>query len=254
MTGLSQRRSKLVARLRARKSRVKEGRVLVEGARAAGEALDAGAEVDFAVIAPKLSRSEEGERIRTRLVGMDVAEVSDSELDALADTDHPQGVILVCLEPCHGLDALADADRWLVLDAVQDPGNVGTLIRSAVAFGLDGVVCLDGTVDPWGAKTVRASAGMVFRLPVILCTVSDMLNAFAERGTPILVGAADGSSDVAPLRTLALVLGNEGAGVRDEIRSAAADTLSVSMRGPSESLNVAVAGSILMHDLTREPS
>ena len=254
MTELSQRRSKLVARLRARKSRMREGRVLVEGVRAVGEALDAGAEVDFAVVAPRLGLSEEGGRIRARLGEVDVVEVSDSELDALSDTDHPQGVILVCLEPRLGLDALAQGSRWLVLDAVQDPGNVGTLVRSAVAFGFDGVVCLDGTVDPWGAKVIRASAGMAFRLPVIVCTVSDMLNAFAERGTPVLVGAADGSSDVAPLRSFALVLGNEGAGVRNQVRSAATETVAVSMRGPSESLNVAVAGSILMHDLTREPS
>ncbi len=253
MTELSQRRARLVRRLRTRKSRAREARVLVEGVRAATEALDAGAAVDFAAVSPCLQRSEGGSRLRARLRELDVVDVTDAELEELSDTEHPQGVLLVCREPSQGFETLPVDARLLVLDAVQDPGNVGTLVRSAVAFGFEGVVCLEGTVDPWTPKAVRASAGMAFRLPVIVCTVSDMLNAFDERGTPIFVASAEGRTDVYGRAPLALVLGNEGTGVREEIRSVAADTVSVAMTGPVESVNVGIAGSILMHQMAREP-
>jgi RNA methyltransferase, TrmH family len=279
MTELSQRRARLVQRLRRRRSREREGRVLVEGVRAATEALDAGASVEFAVVSPRMASSEEGHALLARLeAGADVLSTSDVALEALADTEHPQGVLLVCAEPESTLDGLAgrgahDAGRprgggarepgrgrILVLDAVQDPGNVGTLVRSAVAFGLDGVVCLDGTADAWSAKTVRASAGMLFRVPVVRARAEEALGWMRERRIAIVVAAADGlaadgwraSFDGEDVAGLALVVGNEGAGVRPELREAAHATLAVAMCGPADSLNVGIAGSILMHELTKQ--
>lgn len=257
MTGLSQRRARLVQRLRTRKTRQRERRVLVEGVRAAGEALDAGAAVDFAVISPRLGSTDEGRALRGRLESQtEVLGASDEELDALGDTEHPQGVLLVCVEPSVGLAGLPGRGGVLVLDAVQDPGNVGTLVRSAVAFGMECVVALDGTVDPWIAKAVRASAGMVFRLPVVSAPAQDALGWMRGRELAILVAAGDGVPvgswrGARSPRPFALVLGNEGAGVRPELREAADATIAVEMRGPAESLNVGIAGSILMHELTK---
>lgn len=250
---LSQRRERLVARLRAAKTRAREHAVLVEGVRAVSEALDAGVEVDFAVTSPRLRSTRAGERLAERLTGRDVVPVDDEELAQLSDTDRPQGVLLVCEEPSATLDRVVRGGRYLVLDHVQDPGNAGTLVRAAVAFGLAAVVCLDGTVDPWGPKTVRSSAGMIFRIPVVRADAEEAASRLVAEAVPLFVADTVGE-DVGEhrgARSFALVVGNEGAGVRPELLARADKRLSVGMPGPAESLNVAMAGSILLHVLTR---
>jgi len=251
---LSQRRERLLGRLRIRKSRVKEGRVLVEGVRAVSEALDCDASLVFALLSPRLSTTDAGRELEDRLssTDTDIVMASDDELAALADTDRPQGVLGVFEEAVCGVSDVPIRGRVLLLDAVQDPGNVGTLIRSAVAFGLEAVICLDGTVDPWGAKAVRGSAGMVFRLPVFACDAAEAVAVLEEREIPILVASGEGAPVGAGEATFGLVLGNEGAGVRAEIRAAALGAVGIPMKGPAESLNVGIAGSILMHALTGE--
>jgi TrmH family RNA methyltransferase len=254
MAGLSQRRAALVAKLRVPKSRAREESVLVEGVRAVNEALAAGVEVRFAVTSPRLVSTAEGKALAGRLGATDAARVDDGELGRLSDTEHHQGVLLVCAEPAASLGRIEPTGRYLVLDGVQDPGNAGTLVRAAVAFGLDAAICLEGTVDPWSAKTVRSSAGMIFRLPVVRAAALDAMARLAEVRVPMLVADARGE-DVAARRMdhgFALVVGNEGAGVRPQVAHSAAATVAVRMPGPAESLNVAMAGSILLYALTRE--
>jgi TrmH family RNA methyltransferase len=218
------------------------------------EALDAGARVSFAVASPRLSTLTEGSALGRRLEEHDCTLVDDPQFGEVSDTDHPQGVLLVCEEPASEASDLADPGRFLLLDAIQDPGNVGTLVRSAVAFGLDGVVCLDGTVDPWGSKAVRASAGMMFRIPIVRCGVGDALAALAARDATLVVASSEGEDAACRrgMESFGLVVGNEGTGVREELREAAQVTVAVSMQGAAESLNVGIAGSILMHMLTSE--
>jgi TrmH family RNA methyltransferase len=266
----------MVGRLRLSKSRKKEGLVLVEGVRAVTEALDAGVGGRFAVTSERLGQTSGGSALAARLTSTDLElnTIDDAELRALASTEHPQGVLLVCSEPRASLDLVEAGMRLLVLDGVQDPGNSGTLVRAAVAFGLDAVIVLEGTADPWGAKTVRASAGMAFRIPVIQARSGDTVAALRHAGVPLLVGAAVGSAVGAAVGAavgpavgelgrklvggdasevgFALVVGNEGAGVRDELRDAATSTVSIPMPGPAESLNVAMAGSVLLYELTKE--
>ena len=259
---LSQHRARLIQHLRKRKSREREGLVLVEGVRAVTEALDAGARVSFAVAAPIAGASDMGRDLVDRLAdvdGVDLVDVDDKTLVSLSDTERPQGLMLVCEQPESDVSQVVGTST-LILDAVQDPGNVGALIRSAVAFGFGGVVVLDGTGDPWGAKAVRAAAGMTFHIPVHSCDADSAIAAVSEMGSTLYCASAEGE----PLRGLrqghgtsargvgfALVLGNEGAGVREALREAADFIVSVEMNGAAESLNVGIAGSILMHELTR---
>ena len=161
-------------------------------------------------------------------------------------------MLAVVEEPLWSVRDVTSRARVLVLDAIQDPGNVGTLIRSAVAFGIEGALCLDGTADPWGAKAVRASAGCVFRIPVATADTAEAVGSLREVGTPILVASADGEGAAGRRASFALALGNEGGGVRRALKAAADATIAVRMRGPAESLNVGIAGSILMHELTKE--
>lgn len=269
---LSDRRERRIRRLHGRRGRAREGRFLVEGVRACGEALDAGTEVDFAVVSERLDERPGGAPLRTRIerAGRDVAVTSDRTLAELADVETHQGVLLVCVTPTRELDptwptgaahAAGAACRILVLDAVQDPGNVGTLVRAASAFDLDGVVALDGTADPWSPKVVRAAAGTLFHRPVVQAS-SEAWEAWSrELGVPVLVADTAGRpvDDAAVARIVAggrwaLVVGNEGRGARPDALRAAAATVAISIPGPAESLNVAVAGSILLHLFTDHPS
>ena len=189
------------------------------------------------------------ERVRER--GAKVEEVPARDLADLADTVTPQGVLSMARIPSADW-TVASRGRILVLDAVQDPGNLGTLVRTAEALGLEAVVALRGTVDPWNPKAVRAAAGSAFRVPILAAEWEEANDRF--RREDVVVWAADGAGapfrrgDVAP-RRLALVLGNEARGVSAPVLRAASRSVSVPMAGRVESLNVAVAGAILLDRL-----
>jgi TrmH family RNA methyltransferase len=250
---LSRERARLLARLRERRAREREGLFLVEGIRSAREAVEARARVSFAVVSPRLGELTGGADLRERMAtaGVEVVELSDAELEQVADTEAPQGVVLVCAEPTRSAD-LAAAGPLLALDGIQDPGNVGTLIRAAAAFGVPEVVVLDGTVDPYNPKAVRAAAGGLFRTGVRRARWDEIGSTLQARG-PLLV-ADMGGSDVAgarPSESWSLVVGGEGAGPRDAVRAAATARVAIPMPGGAESLNAGVAGSILLYVLTR---
>ena len=144
--------------------------------------------------------------------------------------------------------------RFLLLDGVQDPGNLGTLVRAARAFALDGVVALDGTVDPWNPKAVRASAGASFRVPVLKVGWEEPVAPLLRRGGVHLLVAEPGGEDVArvrPPRPWALVIGSEARGIRGRVLEAAERRVEVPMPGGAESLNAGVAGAILLYALGR---
>jgi len=262
---LSRAREKLLGRLRHRKSREREGLFLVEGIRSASEALETGTRISFAVTSPRVRELAGGEELALALrdAGVEVHEVEDAELARLSDTQTPQGVLLACREPSAGLAELVPTDvagrrgralRLLVLDGIQDPGNLGTLVRAAAAFALSGVLLLEGTVDPYNPKAVRAAAGGLFRVPVVRVPWSEVGGWLEERGVRLLVAEAHGT-DVARARAAppwALVVGSEAAGARGEIVSAAARVVAVPMPGGSDSLNAGVAGAVLLYALTRE--
>ncbi|MBW3573216.1 MAG: RNA methyltransferase [Gemmatimonadetes bacterium] len=187
--------------------------------------------------------------------GVPVHEAGERELAELADTETPQGILAVARIPSAGLDDLAvDADPAviLVLDAVQDPGNFGTLARTAEALGAAGVVALPGTVDAWNPKAVRAAMGSTFRLPVASVDWDALAPWLSSRGLATLAAAAGGEPLPEPRpRRAALVLGNEGAGIGDQTRARADRVVGIPLRGRAESLNVAAAGAILLYELLR---
>jgi TrmH family RNA methyltransferase len=253
---LSAGEAKRLRSLHRRRSREREGLFLAEGVRVVEELLDAGLVLRQAVVSSSLEDTDRGARLAARLgAATDVRSVSESELAAVADTTTSQGVLVVAEVPASELEALrpTGASVVLVLDGVQDPGNLGTLARSASAFGCDALICLPGTVDPWNPKSVRGSAGAVFRRPVVGAEVEE-LGEWLDRHGYLLVGAdaAGDSVRAAELpQRVALVVGNEGAGLGEDARSRCGRLVSVPMPGGTESLNVAVAGSILLYELTR---
>lgn len=248
MPSLSERK-RLHALLR-RKGRSEQGRALVEGPRALAELAGAGLRIEIVVHTAAFAGEPDGASLLQSLAGAGarIEEVDDREMAGFADTSTPQGVIAAVEIPARNWDDLASR-RILLLDGVQDPGNVGTLVRTAEALGAGGVVALPGTADPWGPKAVRAAAASVFRLPVLTADPDEAIAACEARGIPLWIADASGEpvrrADPMP-PAVALALGNEGVGVSGRLRAAGRRVVAVRLADATESLNVAVAGAILM--------
>lgn len=253
---VSRSESRLIRALGRRRGREREGLFLAEGIRVVEELLDRRIALRLAVISSTLEDTERGRALRQRLQESGgVREVGAGELGELADTSTTQGVLVVAEIPVAALDSLIPSATAtvLVIDGVQDPGNLGTLARSAAAFGCEALVALPGTVDPWNPKAVRSSAGALFRLPVVQPSVEEFMRWLRSHGFGI-VGADAGGAPVTELdrgNRTALVLGNEGAGLSEEATARCDGLVAVPMPGGTNSLNVAVAGAILMYELTR---
>jgi TrmH family RNA methyltransferase len=153
------------------------------------------------------------------------------------------------------MEAGGNAPLFLLLAGVQDPGNLGTILRSAEAFGASGVVSLPGTVHAWNAKAVRASAGSVFRVPVIAAKAEECFAQLRAHGVTIWTSTARGAeaANRADLRKpAAFVIGNEGNGVPAELAAQADGAITIPCPGPIESLNAAVAASVLLYETSRQ--
>jgi len=252
LTGAEER---LIHGLRRRKVREREALCLAGGVRVVEEVLGAGTPVRLAVLSPGLDETERGRSLGAELEkAAPVRRVTEHVLARLSPTETPQGVLVVAgvPEPIR-LETLEPRAReaLLVLDGVQDPGNAGTLIRTAAAFGAR-VACLPGTVDAWNPKTIRASAGTVFREPPILTDAAALASWSLEHDVAVLGADAAGDPlDTASLPArVALVVGNEGTGLSADVQALLRARVAIPMRGDVESLNVAVSAAILLFLVT----
>ncbi|HXG43516.1 MAG TPA: RNA methyltransferase [Gemmatimonadales bacterium] len=244
--------------LQRRRGRERRGLALAEGVRLVEEALAAAVPIRGAVVAPALEATSRGKALKAALLraGVPLESLGDRTLAALADTEHPQGVIAVVEPPRRTLEDIRPGPRGavLVLDAVQDPGNVGALVRTALGLGAAGLVALPGTADLSNPKALRGSMGALFRLPCAAADVPALLGWAARSGVAIWTSGVDGSpvGSVRRRGPVALVVGNEGAGVHPALARAADATVAVPLAGPVESLNVAVAAGILLYEVLRD--
>lgn len=244
--------------LTRRKARERTGLFVAEGIRTVEELLASPLRITGALTCDIIDRTPRGAVLAAALHGrgVEVVRVSEREFLSATDTEHPQGVLAIAEQPRHTLETSAlpparGAFRLLVLDGIQDPGNVGTLLRTAAALGVTATVALPGTADPWNAKVVRSAVGMQFRHPTILCTEEE-LGAFLRAHGIVLWGADAGGTpvdDVTPPAKLALVVGNEGAGLKPSVRGACEALVALPMAKGAESLNVAVAAGIALFAL-----
>jgi RNA methyltransferase, TrmH family len=179
--------------------------------------------------------------------------VADRAFRTVADTSTSQGIVALFARPRTSLASITDSGRALVaLDAVQDPGNVGAVVRLAAAFELGGVVALSGTADPFSPRAIRGSAGAVLTTPVATDSASAFLAECARRGRPLFAAMPEGPSiaDIVLPRDAVVVMGSEGRGVAPEIREAARP-FSIPTSRRVESLNVATAAAIVIWELRR---
>ncbi|MFN2526123.1 MAG: TrmH family RNA methyltransferase [Actinomycetota bacterium] len=242
-------------KLRRASERARSGSFLIEGEILLREAIESGLSVTEVFIAgdgPETRSAESAARDASARVW----HVSGSVLKALADTTTPQGIVAIVSVPDRSIGELSDPSLVVVLAEVRDPGNAGTLVRSAAAAEADAIVFPKGAVDPFAPKTVRAAAGALFKIPVIR---SDSTNAaleeLREKGLVRIAADARGgrSAYQADLtRPFALVLGNEAWGLPRELSSLIDERVTIPMPGPTESLNVGIAGSILLFEAVRQ--
>jgi RNA methyltransferase, TrmH family len=194
---------------------------------------------------------------------VELIELSEDVFASVVDTQSPQGIAALLVPPKWRIeDVVATNSQPLLLIAagLRDPGNLGTLIRSAEAFGACAVLTTAGTVNEWNQKALRASAGSVFRMPVVQVTAEDVY-ALKSRGVRLMAAVApetDANSQVveaslADLRgACALMIGNEGAGLAEDWLALADTRITIPMPGRVESLNAAVAGSLLLYEAARQ--
>lgn len=263
MDVLSERSARVVsyAKLHRASERRAQGRFLVEGTNAVTAALAAGRAE--AVLVPEENPGRYAEIVdAARAHDIPVAGLTARAAQKLAETETPTGVFAVCRLLDAALEDVLRASPTLLAVAVEprEPGNVGTLIRTADAMGADAVVLLGDAVDPHNGKAVRASAGSVFHLPVVRQRDTDAaLRAIRDAGVDLLATAADGEltlDDAAGelARPSAWLFGNEAHGLPRQIVDAADHRVSIPIRGRAESLNLAAAAAICLYESARVQS
>lgn len=223
-----------------RSSRSEEGVLIVEGPVLVAEAVAAGWSFECQFVAPGADPVDgAGE----------VLHLADGVIDKVASTETPQGVIAIAVRPSTTVDALRTATFAVVADGVADPGNLGTIMRSAEAAGADLLVVTPGTVDPTSPKTVRSSAGAVFRIPVVQI---DSLETLRSSGLVVVGTSSHRGTDYSrfdvPSR-VAVVMGSEAHGLADD--AAVDDWVTIPHSGRAESLNVAMACTLLCFEVAR---
>ena len=242
----------------------KEGMFIVEGLRIAEMAAASDWKICHALVTEQALRGERGHVLADSLLERDVPVylVTEKLFSMLSDTDSPQGVLLVMerkqrisLDEMHAGTYGDEPPLYIALDRVQDPGNVGTILRTADAIGATGVILLHGSVDIYSGKVVRATMGALFHVPLAVHVVAEELMRFAqEKGIDLLATACDAEArthfEADLRRPVVIVFGNEANGVSEELLCAS-EHIYIPMRGHAESLNVSAAATAVMYEALR---
>lgn len=263
ITSFRNPRVKYLRSLQVRKYREREGRYLIEGIRFVEEALDRGAPVDTLVYAPDLLVSDRARELVERVAPEQRLALSADVFRSLSDRDQPQGVAaaLRIVEP--PLDALPLVHDLLVVVAYQlgDPGNLGSIVRTADAAGATGVIVVEPAVDLYDPQTVRATMGSLFALPIVRVGDQAALRAWFERvraaGLDLLVAGTSARGDrlyyeVDYRRPVVLLLGSEREGLGDDVRRAADVLVRLPMSGSATSINVSAAAAAMIYEVVRQ--
>jgi RNA methyltransferase, TrmH family len=236
-------------KLHSKKEREKTGTFLLEGPHLIEEAISSGAKLVHVIL-------EEGYNIKEEwLVGkFTLWTVSSKLMKQLSETEKPQGIIAVCEMLAKPEDFLKPDGRYLLIDGVQDPGNLGTIIRTADSAGLDGVVLGEGSADLYNGKTVRSTQGSLFHLPIIKENLERSVQAFKQLNIPVISTSLHEAVDmrnIPALSSFALIVGNEGQGVQQILQEESDLNVRIPIFGKAESLNVSVAAGVLLYELQR---
>lgn len=240
--------------LRRRKGRERQGRFVAEGIRTVESLLQSPIVVTGLLFTAAARADERAATLlgHAEAIGVPSHEISDEEFTSAADTETPQGVLAIGEVPLYELPTPQENFRLLLLDALQDPGNVGTIVRTAAALGVHFTVALPGTVDLWNAKVVRSAMGALFTHPTAAMTWEQVEAFLGRHQIPVWAADTEGEpiGSTAANGPLALAVSNEGSGMSGHIRQAASQLVAIPMAEGVESLNVAVATGVLLYALS----
>ncbi len=253
ITSLSNAKVKFVRSLARRRARYAARQFVIEGVKSIEEAIGAGMSPALAFFTAAADAEPRAHALleRLRATGSSVLEVSDAVMQAMSNTETPSGILAVV--PFVELPMPDSPGFVLVLDNVRDPGNVGTILRSAWAAGVDAVLLAAGTADPYNDKVIRSAMGAHFHVPMRVESwqaIEDMVRPIPRiyladaRGNKVYT-RADWT------RPVALIVGGEAEGASDEARRLATERVSIPMRGGAESLNAAMAATVLLFEAAR---
>ncbi|MNO17523.1 23S rRNA (uridine(2479)-2'-O)-methyltransferase [compost metagenome] len=245
------------AALLEKKHRDKQGKYIIEGIHLVKEALAAGVEIEC--ICYDLEKGIPGELSERSAGGPDIEwiGVSAAVIGKCSDTPSPQPVFAVIRKGLPSPEGLLKVANGLVvvLDGVQDPGNIGTIIRSADAVGADGVIVGPGCADIYSPKVIRSTMGSLFHLPVVSCSLKDVLPRAKEQGIRLAGTSLQANGNCFTYDFTGpvwLLFGSEAKGLSPEVRELMDDGLLIPMHGQAESLNVAMAASVLLYEALRQ--
>ncbi len=257
ITSLSNSTIVAVRKLHSLKERRATGLFLAEGLRVVGQAFDSGAEIRQLIICPDLLVSEYGQQLvdRARKSGMDCLEVNEPVFASLARKDTPQGIAAVIAQRWQALESLTPqkGELWVGLQAVQNPGNLGTILRTCDAVGATRLLLLDDCTDPYDPVAVKASMGSIFTVQLTK-THAEAFRAWHGGHTEmVIVGTSDHAEEdyaqtVYP-QTCLLLMGSERQGLPDEYIQLCKKMVRIPMEGSCDSLNLAVATGIILYQI-----
>ncbi len=244
---------KLVRALLSRtRDRREAGAFVVEGVRLVEEAANSNWPMRFVLFDESLSERGMSKVESLTSQGVDVEEVSTSVMKAMSETENPQGVLAVLNE--FQLPIPGSPNFILIPDQIRDPGNLGTLLRSAAATGAQAVLAPPETTDAFAPKVLRSGMGAHFKLAIHTMSWDEIEQVVKSAGLQVLIADMDGQScwDIDLREPVALVVGNEAEGASESARRLASGKISIPMSGMMESLNAGVAGSVLMFEVVRQ--
>lgn len=244
ITSLQNEQVKTWRKLHTKKYRNQQHCFLVEGYHLLEEALKSGWEIETIIIQSSVTPLPEWKEVKVEVV-------SDEVFTSIAQTETPQGVISVVK-----MQEVAQRNDGpiLLLDAVQDPGNVGTMIRTADALGAASVIVGRGTVDLYNSKVIRATQGSLFHLHITEMDLSDAIKELQTNDVTVWASSLQGAvnlKDVTFTGKDALVVGNEGAGINERILQLTNNYVKIPIKGDAESLNVSIAAGILLYEMVK---
>lgn len=257
ITNLQNPQVKSVASLQKKKYREEVGRFVIEGVRFVEEALGAGVEIHQIFFTEKARENSRGADLLELAASRNIPlhEVTDGVMKKLSDTETPQGVLAVLQMPVWSAEEVSLKGLGLLIDGVQDPGNMGTILRTAHAAGVKQVWVTTGTVDIYNPKTLRSTMGSIFHLQVVPTTAEEFLQLATSNKWQMVVADVGGQEPyygVDMLQPTVIVVGSEARGPSDVLVQKNHKVVYIPMPGQAESLNVAIAAGILMFEAVRQ--
>lgn len=243
ITSLENNQVKKITSLNRKKYRDEYKLFFVEGMKSVKEAINFNWNIESIVYSPEMVNYD---------LDIEGIKVSKEILCKISDTVTPQGIIAVCKIKDNEIDILKGKKRILFLDKVQDPGNVGTIIRTADAFSFDGIILSKECADPYSPKVVRSTMGSIFHIPIVRDVNVEELKKLDMKIYSSSLEASQNIKDIELEENAILVIGNEGNGISDETKKLTDEFIKIEMPGNAESLNASIAAGILMYEFTKK--